>query len=34
MNAVCDALSELGISHIDMPATPSRVWAAIRESGA
>jgi carbon-monoxide dehydrogenase large subunit len=30
MNAVMDALSELGIDHIDMPATPHRLWSAIR----
>jgi aerobic carbon-monoxide dehydrogenase large subunit len=29
MNAVVDALSVHGIAHMDMPATPSRVWAAI-----
>jgi carbon-monoxide dehydrogenase large subunit len=29
MNAVVDALSEYGIAHLDMPATPARVWAAI-----
>jgi carbon-monoxide dehydrogenase large subunit len=29
MNAVVDALSEYGIRHIDMPATPYRVWQAI-----
>ena len=29
MNAVVDALSEYGIRHLDMPATPARVWAAI-----
>jgi len=29
MNAVVDALSEYGIKHIDMPATPFRVWQAI-----
>ncbi len=37
MNALVDALSELGIRHIDMPATPLRVWEAIqrpRPSGA
>jgi aerobic carbon-monoxide dehydrogenase large subunit len=28
-NAVVDALSHLGIRHIDMPLTPERVWAAI-----
>jgi carbon-monoxide dehydrogenase large subunit len=32
MNAVVDALSELGIRHIDMPATPARVWKAIQEA--
>jgi carbon-monoxide dehydrogenase large subunit len=31
MNAVVDALAEFGIRHIDMPATPNRVWEAIRE---
>jgi aerobic carbon-monoxide dehydrogenase large subunit len=30
MNAVVDALSELGIEHMDMPATPQRVWNVIR----
>jgi carbon-monoxide dehydrogenase large subunit len=30
MNALVDALSEFGIRHIDMPATPERVWQAIR----
>jgi carbon-monoxide dehydrogenase large subunit len=32
MNAVVDALSEYGIRHIDMPATPHRVWQAIRQA--
>jgi aerobic carbon-monoxide dehydrogenase large subunit len=31
-NAVVDAVSYLGIRHIDMPATPQRVWAAISEA--
>src|SRR5207342_2597323 len=31
-NAVVDAVSHLGVRHIDMPATPSRVWAAISEA--
>jgi carbon-monoxide dehydrogenase large subunit len=31
-NAVIDAVSHLGIRHIDMPATPARVWAAISEA--
>jgi carbon-monoxide dehydrogenase large subunit len=34
MNAVVDALSEYGIRHIDMPATPHRVWQAIRAANA
>ena len=29
MNAIVDALSVYGIRHLDMPATPARVWAAI-----
>ena len=29
ISAILDALKPLGIEHIDMPATPSRVWAAI-----
>ena len=31
-NAVIDAVSHLGIRHIDMPLTPSRVWAAIDQA--
>jgi carbon-monoxide dehydrogenase large subunit len=31
-NAVVDALSHLGVRHVDMPTTPERVWAAIREA--
>ncbi len=30
-NAVVDALSHLGVRHIDMPVTPQRVWAAIEQ---
>jgi carbon-monoxide dehydrogenase large subunit len=33
MNAVVDALSAYGIRHFDMPASPPRVWEAIRKSG-
>ena len=29
MNAVIDALAPLGIKHLDMPASPARVWQAI-----
>jgi carbon-monoxide dehydrogenase large subunit len=32
VNAIVDALSPYGIRHIDMPATPERVWRAIREA--
>ena len=31
-NSVIDAVSHLGIRHIDMPLTPARVWAAISEA--
>jgi carbon-monoxide dehydrogenase large subunit len=31
INAVVDALSEFGVTHIEMPATPERVWRAIQE---
>ncbi len=30
VNAVCDALAPLGITHLDKPLTPARVWAAIQ----
>ena len=29
VNAVCDALAEFGVEHIEMPLTPDRVWRAI-----
>lgn len=29
-NAVVDALSHLGVRHVDIPCTPERVWSAIR----
>jgi carbon-monoxide dehydrogenase large subunit len=32
-NAVVDALSHLGITHIDMPCTPERVWRALQSAG-
>ena len=31
-SAVIDAVSHLGVRHIDMPTTPERVWAAIAEA--
>jgi carbon-monoxide dehydrogenase large subunit len=30
VNAVVDALAPLGVRHVDMPATPARVWAAMQ----
>jgi len=30
-NAVVDALSHYGISHIDMPMTPNSIWCLIRK---
>ncbi|MGH9101866.1 MAG: xanthine dehydrogenase family protein molybdopterin-binding subunit [Acidimicrobiales bacterium] len=33
-NAVVDALSHLGVRHIDMPCTPERVWRALTEASA
>ena len=29
-NAIVDALSPFGVTHIDMPASPERVWRAIQ----
>jgi aerobic carbon-monoxide dehydrogenase large subunit len=34
VNAVVDALAELGIEHIDMPLTPERLWRAMRQARA
>ncbi|HYZ26343.1 MAG TPA: xanthine dehydrogenase family protein molybdopterin-binding subunit [Geminicoccaceae bacterium] len=31
INAIIDALADLGVRHIDMPASPQRVWQAIQE---
>jgi len=33
MNAVVDALSRYGVSHIDMPVTPERIWRVIQAAG-
>jgi carbon-monoxide dehydrogenase large subunit len=30
VNAICDALADLGVEHVEMPATPERVWHAIQ----
>jgi carbon-monoxide dehydrogenase large subunit len=32
VNAVIDAVSHLGVTHIEKPATPERVWRAIRQA--
>jgi carbon-monoxide dehydrogenase large subunit len=32
-NAVVDALSHLGVRHIDIPITPEKVWKALRDAG-
>ncbi|MEW5420544.1 xanthine dehydrogenase family protein molybdopterin-binding subunit [Amorphus sp. 3PC139-8] len=32
INAVVDALKPLGITHVDMPATPNRLWNVIRNA--
>jgi carbon-monoxide dehydrogenase large subunit len=32
VNAICDALGEIGVEHIEMPATPERVWRAIHDA--
>ena len=33
VNAVIDALSPLGVRHIDMPVTRDKIWRAIRDAG-
>ncbi len=33
INAVCHALQPAGIRHLDMPATPMRVWQALQDAG-
>ena len=32
VNAIVDALADLGVSHVEMPATPQRVWRAMRDA--
>src|SRR6266849_3938852 len=32
INAICDALSPLGIKHVDMPASPDRLWKQIQDA--
>jgi carbon-monoxide dehydrogenase large subunit len=33
INAVVDALRSVGVDHIDMPATPFRVWQTLQRGG-
>ena len=33
INAVVDALSQFGVEHVDMPATPAKLWALIAKVG-
>jgi carbon-monoxide dehydrogenase large subunit len=33
VNAVVDALSHLGVKHIDMPITPWKIWKVLKENG-
>jgi carbon-monoxide dehydrogenase large subunit len=33
INAVCDALSPFGIKHVEMPASPDRLWKMIHAAG-
>jgi carbon-monoxide dehydrogenase large subunit len=32
INAICDALAPFGIKHVDMPASPDRIWKQIHET--
>jgi carbon-monoxide dehydrogenase large subunit len=32
-NAVVDALAHLGVTNIDIPITPPKVWAILKEKG-
>jgi carbon-monoxide dehydrogenase large subunit len=34
ISAILNALAPIGVTHIDMPATPERVWRAIQQAGA
>jgi carbon-monoxide dehydrogenase large subunit len=33
-NAVVDALSHLGVTHVDIPITPEKVWQLLKAKGA
>jgi len=32
MNAICNALADRGVKHLEMPATPDRVWQALEDA--
>jgi carbon-monoxide dehydrogenase large subunit len=32
-NAIVDGLLELGVTHVELPATPERIWRAVQEAG-
>ncbi len=32
MNAVVDALREFGVTHVDMPATPLKLWGMMQDA--
>ncbi|HIB22499.1 MAG TPA: xanthine dehydrogenase family protein molybdopterin-binding subunit, partial [Rhodospirillales bacterium] len=32
MNAIMNALSQVGVEHLDMPASPDRIWGAIQKA--
>jgi aerobic carbon-monoxide dehydrogenase large subunit len=34
INAIVDALADFGVTHVEMPATPSRIWQAIADATA
>jgi carbon-monoxide dehydrogenase large subunit len=34
INAILEALRPLGVEHIDMPATPARVWESMKQGSA
>jgi carbon-monoxide dehydrogenase large subunit len=33
VNAICDALSDLGVRHLDLPVTPEKIWRAMNQRG-
>jgi carbon-monoxide dehydrogenase large subunit len=34
VNAVVDALSHLGVTHVEIPMTPPRIWRILQDHGA